>query len=235
MMPAFFISPDLTKFGSTLIHLYNEIMKCFVISLSILLLSASCVSKTPQGYIFFLHNRFLEEHTTSESHPEYGVAAYSEIIREFEKENFVVISEKRNGDVDVKQYAMKVKKQIDSLLDLGVAPKQITVVGTSKGGYIAQYVSTFANNPNLNFVFIACYTDADLQSLPDINFCGNILTIYEKSDPIGRSAVRRKEKSTCTIKHFKEIELNTGLKHGFLFKPLKEWIEPCIAWANNHY
>ena len=37
------------------------------------------------------------------------------------------------------------------------------------------------------------------------------------------------------IKHFKEIELNTGMGHGFLFKPLKEWIEPTIKWANGNY
>ncbi len=137
--------------------------------------------------------------------------------------------------MDVKEYAMKVKNQIDSLIALGIAPHQITVIGTSKGGYITQYVSTFANNPNLNFVFIACYNDSDLQGLPYINFCGNILTIFEKSDPIGRSAVKRKEKSTCTIKHFNEIELNTGLKHGFLFKSFPVWIAPCIKWARNNY
>jgi hypothetical protein len=186
-----------------------------------LLAGASCSDGRNHGYIFFLHNRFLEVHDLDEPHPEYGVAAYTEIIDAFEKENFVVMSEKRIGETNVKDYAVKVKKQIDSLLAIGVHPKQITVIGTSKGGYIEQYVSTFANNPNLNFVFIACYSDVDLESLPDINFCGNILTIYEKTDPLGVSALKRKERSTCKIAHFKEIELNTGLKHGFLFKPLK--------------
>jgi hypothetical protein len=200
-----------------------------------LLLSTACRTEKNQGYIFFLHNRFLEDHAATEAHPAYGVAAYDEVIHEFEKENFVVISEKRKGNADVTTYAMKVKKQIDSLLARGISPSEITVIGTSKGGYIAQYVSTFARNPNLNFVFIACYTDADLQGLPAINFCGNILTIFEKSDPIGRSALKRKEKSTCDIKHFREIELNTGLKHGFLFKPLPAWIKPCIAWAKGNY
>ena len=26
--------------------------------------------------------------------------------------------------------------------------------------------------------------------------------------------------------------MNTGRRHGFLFKPLKEWIAPTIKWAN---
>jgi hypothetical protein len=27
------------------------------------------------------------------------------------------------------------------------------------------------------------------------------------------------------------VEVNTGLKHGFIYRPLKEWTEPTIAWA----
>lgn len=146
-----------------------------------------------------------------------------------------MISEKRTGNVNPREYASRVVIQIDSLLTTGIDPKKITIVGTSKGGYIAQYVATLANNPNLNFVFIASFRDSDVENIPEINYCGNILTIYEKSDPFGVSAVMRKETSTCDIKHFKEIELNTGMKHGFLFKPLKEWIQPTITWANGNY
>jgi hypothetical protein len=35
--------------------------------------------------------------------------------------------------------------------------------------------------------------------------------------------------------HYKEIELNTGLKHGFIFKPLAEWVKPVTEWANGKY
>jgi len=122
-----------------------------------------------------------------------------------------------------------------ALIKNGTEPKKITVVGTSKGGYIAQYVSTLANNQDLNFVFIASFRNSDIQNIPEINFCGNILTIYEKSDPFGVSSLERKKISNCEIKHFKEIELNTGMGHGFLFKALKEWIEPTIKWANGNY
>jgi len=195
----------------------------------------ACEKKDDDRYIFFLHNRFLEEHQLNEAHPEFGRAEYLEIITEFKKNGFTVISEKRTGNVNPREYASRVVIQIDSLLTTGIDPKKITIVGTSKGGYIAQYVATLANNPNLNFVFIASFRDSDVENIPEINYCGNILTIYEKSDPFGVSAVMRKETSTCDIKHFKEIELNTGMKHGFLFKPLKEWIQPTITWANGNY
>jgi len=37
------------------------------------------------------------------------------------------------------------------------------------------------------------------------------------------------------VSNFKEIELNTGMGHGFFFKPLKEWIKPAVKWANGNY
>lgn len=195
----------------------------------------SCNSKNEDKYIFFLHNRFLEDHKLEEHHPVYGRTEYKEIISEFEESGFIVISEKRNGNVLSQAYAIGLVREINTLIHEGVKPKNITIVGTSKGGYIAQYVSTFANIPDLNFVFIASFRESDIQNIPEINFCGNILTIYEKSDQFGISALSRKENSNCKIKHFKEIELNTGLGHGFIFKPLKEWIEPTIQWAKGNY
>ncbi|MBQ0737867.1 hypothetical protein [Mesonia mobilis] len=195
----------------------------------------ACGNENDERFIFFLHNRFLEEHDLNELHPEYGTTEYKEIISEFEKSGLNVISEKRNGNVNARDYAVGIVNQIVNLIKTGVEPQKITIVGTSKGGYIAQYVSTLANNPNLNFVFVASFRSSDIQNIPEINFCGNILTIYEKSDPFGVSALERKKISNCEIKHFKEIELNTGLGHGFLFKPLKEWIEPTIKWANGNY
>ncbi|MFK8058556.1 MAG: alpha/beta hydrolase [Polaribacter sp.] len=195
----------------------------------------SYVKEKDDNFIFFLHNRFLEEHELDESHPEFGRTEYKEILSEFEKSGFKVISEKRIGNVNAREYAIGIVNKIDSLIKNGAEPKKITVVGTSKGGYIAQYVSTLANNPNLNFVFIASFRNNDIQNIPEINYCGNILTIYEKSDPFGVSALERKKTSTCEIKHFKEIELNTKMGHGFLFKPLKEWIEPTIKWAKGNY
>jgi glyoxylase-like metal-dependent hydrolase (beta-lactamase superfamily II) len=185
--------------------------------------------------VIFLHNRFLENHKLNELHPEYGKTEYKEILSEFEKNGLNVISEKRSENVNTREYALGVVNQIDSLISNGIKPNEITVVGTSKGGYIAQYVSTLANNPKLNFVFIASFQNNDIQNIPEINYCGNILTIFEKSDLYGVSALEREQNSTCKIENFKEIELNTGLRHGFLFKPLKEWIEPTVQWAKGDY
>lgn len=199
------------------------------------ILSFAQTKNTDQAYIFFLHNKFIEEHDLNEAHPEYGKAEYNEIINSFKADNFIVFSEKRKKNTNAARYAEKVVKQINKLIKEGVKPNKITVIGTSMGGYIAQYVSTYLANPEVNFVFIGSFRDIDIEEIPDINFCGNILTIYEKSDVLGVSAIKRKETSKLKVNHFKEIELNTGLKHGFLFKASDGWIVPCKKWANGNY
>jgi len=197
--------------------------------LGILLLA--CQPKESPRYLFFLHNRFLEDHELEDEHPQHGRTQYEEVKAAFSDAGLTVISEKRPPNTDARTYATAVVQQIDSLLELGIPADHITVVGTSKGGYIAQYVSTLAANPQLRFVFIGSFYSDDVEQIPEINYCGNILTIYERSDPSGVSAIRRKETSNLPITRFEEIELNTGLGHGFLFKPLPEWIVPTIDWA----
>jgi len=153
-----------------------------------------------QRYIFFFHNKFVEENYLNVAHPEYGKAEYNEILESYRKDNFIVFSEKRKKNTNAIDYAEKITKQVKALIKKGVPPNHITVIGTSKGGYIAQFVSTFLSNPEVNFVFIGCFRDVDIQEIPDINFCGNILTIYEKSDIYGVSAIKRKEKKLRNAK-----------------------------------
>lgn len=213
--------------------LFNSIITLFIMLFTIS--SFSQTKNADQAYVFFLHNKFIEENDLNAAHPEYGKAEYDKILESFRKDNFIVFSEKRKKNTNGSDYAEKVVKQIKTLLKKGIAPGKITVIGTSKGGYIAQYVSTYLANPNVNFVFIGCFRDSDIEEIPDINFCGNILTIYERSDIYGVSALKRKETSKLKINHFKEIELNTNLKHGFLYKALDEWIAPSKKWANGNY
>lgn len=192
--------------------------------------------ETEKDYIFFIHNKFLEENPDETFSKEYNVMVeYNKILKSFSKDGFVVLSEKRKPNTNAIQYAKKIILQIDSLMQKGVKSNNITVIGTSKGGYIAQFVSTFAKNQNLNFVFIGSYQNTDIAEIPAINFCGNILTIYEKSDVFGVTAVKRKETSKLKINQFKEIELNTGLKHGFLYIASDEWLKPSKMWAKRNY
>ncbi|MCL1669811.1 alpha/beta hydrolase [Elizabethkingia ursingii] len=208
-------------------------MNLKVITLSLLFcFSALLYGQSQKQYIFFLHNKFLEDHTFNEKHPKYGIAEYKAIISKLEDKNTIVISEKRKPDTDIKAYAMKVKKQIDSLYQKGIPIRNITIVGTSQGGYIAQYVSYYMKNPELKFVFVgASFNDDSLNRDDNFRLYGKVLSINESSDNGSKPLSGQKRFINSKLNYFKEIELNTGLAHGFLFKALDEWILPAKEWA----
>lgn len=185
--------------------------------------------KTESKYLIFLHGRILEEIPVKPVSPEFGPYDFEGIVKAFSKAGLNVIAERRPKGTDAIAYADRVVRQIDSLKKLGVPSHDITVVGTSKGAVIAMFTSSSLKDPNINFVFIADCNDDILKY--DINFCGRILSIYEVSDPFGNTCEKFRAKSTLTISHYKEIELNTGLKHGFIYSPRADWITPSIDWA----
>jgi len=201
---------------------------------TLLLVVILCASTSfSQNYIFYLHGRIIEVQGANavDQVNGYGAYKYNDILDSLKKNNTLVISEVRSKDTQVKDYALKVKKQIDSLLKKGVKPEDITVIGASKGSLIAMYVSSYLKNKSVNFVFMAaCYTD---DNDPEINFYGNILSIYEKSDAAGSCGTIKSHSSG--VNHYKELEINTGLKHGFLYKPIREWIVPARQWAHEQY
>ncbi|WP_185117560.1 alpha/beta hydrolase [Chryseobacterium sp. PMSZPI] len=180
-----------------------------------------------------MHNKFLEEHSLQEKHPKYGTAEYEEVLDRLRDNNTIVISEKRKAGTEPSVYAEKVKKQIDSLMKKGIPAEHITVVGTSQGGYIAQYVSYYEKNPQLKFVFIgASFKDDSLEKDNNFRLYGKILSITEKSDDGHVSLSQEQRFIRSDIKDFKEIELATGMNHGFLFKALDAWIVPVKDWIS---
>lgn len=185
---------------------------------------------TKARYLFYLHGRIVEQGRRPVS-PQHGVYEYDQILSVFRQNGFAVISEQRKKDTDIEQYGAKVAGQVRQLLKAGVPPKQITVVGASQGSWIAMLASTYLENRNLNFVFIAACS-ADDGFLKFVNLHGNVLSIYEKSD-LAQSCQKYRADATG-IGEWKEVEVNTGLKHGFLYRPMKEWTEPTIAWAQAH-
>jgi len=209
-------------------------MKLLIITL---LLGGSTSSLFGQRYLFYLHGKIVEDQGANavDSVNGYGAYQYNDILDSFRKENFIVLSEVRKKNTNPIDYSHKVVRQVDSLIKRGAKPDDITVVGASKGSFIAMLTSSYLKNKQVNFVFMAGCNEGVIKQFPDIQFCGRILSIFEKSDNIGHSCDKFKDKSSLPIPRYKEVELNTGLKHGFIFKPLPQWIGPAIKWARNDY
>jgi hypothetical protein len=201
------------------------------IILSIFLILALVPDAFAQEYIFFLHNRFLQEFEHQAVHPEYGKVEYQQILDAFKQQNFTVISEIRPKGTLANDYAKKVKHQIDSIIAKGVKTNHITIVGTSMGGYIAKEISAMMKSKTMKFVLIGCCSDDETEIEETPIIYGKVLSIFEQSDTLGRSCKLIIDKSGKSVSAFKEIELHTGLKHGFLYKALPVWLEPAMNWA----
>lgn len=178
-------------------------------------------------YLIYLHGRIVEEDRRPKS-PQFGFYEYDQILDAFRKRGFVVISEQRPKGTDIEKYAPKVVTEIENLLKAGVPPRNITVVGASQGSWIAMLASTQLKNRDLNFVFIAGCS-ADTEFLKQIDWHGNVLSIFERTDRAGTCEEFRAD--ATGLNRYEETQLNTGLRHGFIYQPLSEWIEPTVAWA----
>jgi pimeloyl-ACP methyl ester carboxylesterase len=182
---------------------------------------------TKARYLFYISGYIVEAGNRRPTSPKFGVYEYEQILETFKQSGFVVISEAREQSPEIKPYAAKVAGQVKRLLTAGVPPQNITVVGASQGSWIAMLVSTYLENRKVNFVVIgACSADDGLLQLVDLH--GNILFISERTDLPG--SCQRFRADATGLGEYKEVETNTGQKHGFLYRPMKEWVEPTVAW-----
>lgn len=183
-------------------------------------------------YLFYLHGAIVENEGIRPVSPEYGVYEYEKILDTFVKKGFTVISEARPRGTDAPQYAAKVAGQLNRLLKAGVAPQKITVVGASRGGAIAILASTLLKNRDVNFVILASCGNSSVYRNTKVDLWGNILSIYDVKDVTGAGTCQRFFDNSTGVSRHKEIVLRLGLGHGVLYRPMREWVDPTVDWAN---
>jgi len=184
-------------------------------------------------YLFYISGYIVAAGNIRPTSPKFGVYEYEKILDAFKQSGFVVISEARKQSEELAPYATKVAKQVRQLLNAGVPPQNITVVGASQGGWMTMLVSTYLKNRDLKYVVVgAC--GADDGFLDQVDLHGSVLIIIEKSDRFPSSFCQRYRNDATGLVDYKEVETNTGQKHGFLYRPLKEWMAPAIAFAQTH-
>lgn len=196
-------------------------------------ISASIGSKIDkQGkYLFYLHGAVVTElgnNAVNQSVPEWGPYEYLNILDSLAKRGFYVISEQRQKGVADSFYVIKISNQVDSLLQAGVKAKNIIVLGASAGWNITLHVSARLENGSLNYVVMGGCWPNTYKEYADIKLYGKFLSIIEKSDP--HQTCEKIFDNQKEIKLFKEVTLNTGLSHGFIYKGYKEWINPIVEW-----
>ncbi|MBN1264813.1 MAG: hypothetical protein JXA25_04920 [Anaerolineales bacterium] len=187
-------------------------------------------------YIFYLHGRIIEEQGLPAVSPEYGEYRYEEILQDLQNAGFVVISEVRDPGPGSQFYIDRTKTQIQLLLDTGVPPGSITIIGASMGGAMAVSISNQLGKADLNYVIMGtCASDQIGEWIQQgLTVSGNILSIYEASDTeySGSCGELFTHSEGKGLSRFTEITLHLGSGHGYLYQPLDEWLLPAEDWAN---
>jgi hypothetical protein len=179
-------------------------------------------------YLFYLHGRIVEDQGADAVSPEFGHYEYGAIVRQLAAPGFTVISEVRARDTDPHVYADSVARQIRRLLAAGVPARNITTIGASKGAVITMLVSNRLA-AGVRYVLLANCNDYIFRTFA-LSLHGDVLSIYEASDSLGQTCRPLFDRSPA-LGERNEVRLATGLRHGFIFRPLEVWLGPALAWA----
>jgi pimeloyl-ACP methyl ester carboxylesterase len=186
-------------------------------------------------YLIYLHGRIVQEtQDPRPEHPKWGPYELQKILADFRAAGFVVRGTIRPRSASVSESADRVVAEVRELLASRVPAERIIVVGASMGASIALLASARLQNPALRFVVLGACLSASVRELraeKGKGPSGRILSFRESTDDLTEPCTPWKERPSVGLPAVREIVLRTGLGHGFLYRPLPEWMTPALAWA----
>ncbi len=187
---------------------------------------------TSKTYVFYLHGGIVQEQGAEAVSKEFGPYLYQAITDSLAAAGFVVISEVRPPGTIEKEYALKIKRQVDSLLSAGIQISNIAIVGASQGAWIALEAALLLKQPQLKFALLGICNEYNLDYFSKLRqgLCGNFFSIYETSDS-KQSCLSLFMDVRCRT-GFKELALDIGKGHGFLYRPYNDWVKPLVKWIS---
>lgn len=187
-------------------------------------------SVSPESvYLIYLHGRIIENSGPRPTHPQFGRYDYPAVLEALSSRGGVVISAQRPPETDVDQYASVVIRQVETLIERGVPPGNIVVIGFSKGGAISMRVSSRLQRPQVRFVLLASCPEG--RAMLQLKLTGHILSVHETSDSLAGSCKPYASQPDGPVS-FKEIAISTGKMHGAFYLPRPEWANPVLDWVH---
>ncbi|MDJ0623634.1 MAG: alpha/beta hydrolase [Desulfocapsaceae bacterium] len=183
-------------------------------------------------YLFYLHGLIVEVAGIRPKSEEHGYYEYEGILDALASKGFVVISEVRGKDTHVQSYARRIGEQVKSLMDNGVPADNIIIVGASKGGAIAAYVSSFLQEENISYFILAGLFEKYLED-ENLKLYGKVLSIHDREDKLKITPQEYFQRSKG-LGHFKEVVLDIKKGHGIIYQPYQEWLDPFMQWLDEN-
>jgi pimeloyl-ACP methyl ester carboxylesterase len=189
-------------------------------------------------HLIYLHGRIVQDQQSKRPrHPQFGYYELDKILDAFRSRSFVVSGEIRPRTASVSDSADRVVAQVRKLLESGVPAGDVTVVGASMGAEIALLASARLQNPEVRFAILgACLSESvnGVVAEEGNGPSGRLLTIREASDDFtGTCPGWEQDPALAPTLVVREIVIHTGLHHGFLYRPLPEWLSPVVEWAGD--
>ena len=178
-------------------------------------------------YVFYLHGQIVQDVGPRPTHPQFGLYDYPLILETLAGHDLTVISERRKQGTKREKYAKAIVKQVSSLLNNGVDPGRITVLGFSAGGMIAIQASSMMPDTEINFIIMASCADW-MYDAPALRLNGQVLSVFEQSD----FAYSCKEFAGRDPgpRDYEDVSIDTGRKHGAFYLPDDAWVMPVVDW-----
>lgn len=180
-----------------------------------------------ERYVIYSHGMIVEGDDPKPVSPKYGQYDFPAIKQSlFREGGFNLIAYQRPKSSD-DSYADMLKSWVRRLVDSGVKPSRITLVGFSRGAQLTALASSALASAGINTALLAICENGEVSQAPGLTLGGNLLSIYETSDELGSCATLA---AASHLKSFTEVPISTGKKHGAFFQPLPDWIRPLKAW-----
>lgn len=181
-----------------------------------------------ETYVIYSHGLIVEGENPRPEHPKYGTYEFVKIKEAlFNEGGFNLMAHHRPANTNIDTYVEFLVSWVHRLVDAGVKPSKITLVGFSRGSHLTAFASNRLSKLGINTALLASCMAGDIPTQSPLSLGGNLLSIYETSDVMGTC---EKLASHSKLTSFKEISISTGLNHGAFFLPLPEWIEPLKGW-----
>lgn len=154
---------------------------------------------------------------------------HAAIIREFEGQRFNVATFAPVGE-DRVTYARRIADHVRGLMQQGVAPEAISVLGGGSGSDVALLTSAIVGNRHVNYVVLGgC--DPMLKDSHHFRLAGEVLALRDAAQ--GPRSCRPLFTGSPRLQERRDVRLSTT--HGSrLFDTARdEWTKPAVRWMNN--
>jgi hypothetical protein len=181
-------------------------------------------------YLFYLHGRIIEVQGPEAVSADFGPYEYQRILDTFADRGFVVVSEVREDGAG-REFAVATARQVRSLLVAGVPARSVTVVGFSKGGFLALGVSAIVGSEEVGYAILAgCGSDPGWIDRMAPRIRGRFLSLLDRSDRLSPSCQPLFAEAELVDEKSEHV-FDTGLDHGLFYRPREDWVDRVAGWA----